>query len=177
MALIKHFKTGRIGEIIKENAKTFSVKTLKEGYETIYENVLWKKQDVDPYTEPVKEKSFYDKMREKNMEDAKNLPTSPQEASQTILWLKMAIIDRIEKIENRTNDELHTFRDSNGKFGFTEGYVNILMQMAYDEGHKKATNDLSTHHKNQISNMKLTIDKIIDTLEEGGFIDNECNCY
>ena len=173
MTLVKHSKTGRIGEVIKENAVTFLVKTLKEGYETIYQEVLWKKQDVESYTEPVKEKSFYDKMRERNMEDAKNLPTSPQEISQTILWLKMAIIDRVEKIENRIDDKLCTFRDSKGKFGFTEEYVNVLMQMAYDEGHRRATDDLSSYHKRETSNMKSALDKIRDVLDDAGWIDND----
>jgi hypothetical protein len=176
--LVKHLKNERIGEIIKENPKTFLVKTLKVGYETIYEKVLWKKEDVSSYTEPVKEKSFYDKMRERNMEDAKNLPTTPKEASQTILLLKMAIIDRVEKIEKRDHkeDNIFTFREkSTDRFGFTENYVNILMQMAYDEGHKNATETLTKRYNSSTQLMKDALDKIKDALDDANWIE-ECNC-
>jgi hypothetical protein len=174
MLKVKNIKKDKIGEIIKENPKTFLVKTLKDGYTTIYENVLWNKDFCIEYIEPVKEKSFYDKMREKNMEDAKKLPTTPKEASQFILYLKMAIIDRVEKIEKRDHkeDNIFTFRDkTNDQFGFTENYVNILMQIAYDEGHKRATNDLNSEHNNSISNMKSALDKIKDALDDADWIE------
>ena len=173
--LVKHIKKDRIGEIIKNNSKTYTVKTLKNGYTTIYEEVLWKKQDTESYIEPIKEKSFYDKMREKNMEDAKNLPTTPKEASQAILYLKMAIIDRVEKIENRTTDKLCTFREPSGRFGFTEEYVNILMQVAYDEGHKRATKDLTSTYNNSTIRMKNALDKIKDALDDADWIEYQNN--
>jgi hypothetical protein len=172
--MVKHIKSERIGEIIKENPKTYLVKTLKEGYTTIYDEESWKKEYTELYIVPPKEESFYDKMRKRNMEDAQNLPQSPKEATQIILWLKMAIIDRIEKIEKRDNkeDEILTFRDkSTGRFGFSENYVNILMQMAYDEGHKKATNNLTSNYENQIKNMKSSLDKIKDALDDVNWID------
>lgn len=172
--LVKHLKTNRIGEIIKENPKTFLVKTLEEGYETIYEDILWKKQDVESYIEPIKEKSFYEKMKERNMEDAKNLPTTPKAVSQNILWLKAAILDRVEKIENRTNDDIRTFRDSiTDKLGFTEEYVNILMQMAYDEGYKLAEERVEEELKNRVLNMGNALNKIKDALDDADWIDRD----
>jgi hypothetical protein len=173
---VKHIKTDRIGEIIKENPKTYSVKTLKKGYDYIYETILWKKQDVESYVEPVKEKSAYDKMREQNMEDAKKLPKSPEEIGQHILWLKMAVIDRIEKIENRIDNEICTFRsgkinDENSKFGFTEHYVNLLMHYAYEAGHKRATDNLTTNFNNSTASMKAALDKIKDALDDADWID------
>jgi len=168
--LVKNTKKDKIGEIISEHSKTYRVKTLKDGYSTIYEEVLWGKNLCVEYIEPVKEKSFYDKMRERNMEDAKNLPTTPKEASQTILWLKMAIIDRVEEIENRK--DIFTFRDkTNDRFGFTENYVDVLMQMAYDEGHKRATEDLKSRHENSSKTMKAALDKIKDALDDADWID------
>jgi hypothetical protein len=178
MNKVKNIIKDRIGEIIKVNPKTFLVKTLKDGYTTIYEEVLWKKDICIEYIEPVKEKSYYDKMREKNMEDAKKLPKSPKEASQIILWLKMAIVDRIEKIENRNHkeDNIFTFRDkTTNQFGFSENYVNILMQMAYDEGHKKATNDLTKYYEDRIKNMKTSLDNIKNALDDVDWIDYDYN--
>ncbi len=173
--LVKNTKKDKIGEIISEHSKTYRVKTLKEGYSTIYEEVLWGKNLCVEYIEPVKEKSFYDKMRERNMEDAKNLPTTPKEVSQTILWLKMAIIDRVEEIENRK--DIFTFRDkTNDRFGFTENYVDVLMQMAYDEGHKRATEDLKSRHENSSKTMKAALDKIKDALDDADWIDYP-ECY
>jgi len=177
--MVKHIKSERIGEIIKENPKTYLVKTLKEGYTTIYDEESWKKEHTELYIVPPKEKSFYDKMRERNMEDAKNLPTTPKEASQTILWLKMAIIDRVEKIEKRDHkeDKIFTFRDkTNDQFGFTENYVNILMQMAYDEGDKRATEDLKSRHENSTKTMKAALDKIKDALDDADWIEYP-ECY
>jgi hypothetical protein len=132
--------------------------------------------ECESYIEPPKEKSAYDKMRERNMEDAKKLPKSPEEIGQHILWLKMAVIDRIEKIENRVSDEICTFRtgkssDENYKFGFTEHYVNLLMHYAYEAGHKRATDDLTTNFNRSTTSMKAALNKIKDALDDADWID------
>jgi len=121
---VKHIPSGDIFTVDKINPKSYVGKNVNG-----WKQVRLQKTDCEIYIEPVKEKSFYDKLRERNMEDAKNLPVSPKDISQHILYLKMAVIDRIEKIENRIDDKIYTFKkkengDDYGKFGFSEHYVN-----------------------------------------------------
>lgn len=118
------------------------------------------------------EKSFYDKLRERNMEDAKALPPTPKEVGQHILYLKMAVIDRVEKIENLTSEKLCTFRkgkfdDENSKFGFTEQYVNLLMHYAYEAG-LKANED---KYKRATESMNKALEAITAIVDEAGYID------
>lgn len=132
--------------------------------------------DCVPYVEPPKEKSAYDKMRERNMEDAKALAPTPKEVGQHILWLKMAVIDRVERIENLTEDGLFTFR-SGEKFGFTETYVNVLMHYAYEAGKESATKRLESDFRNRTDSMKNAIDSIINALDNNDLLpDPDCNC-
>ena len=123
-----------------------------------------------------KEKSFYEIMRERNIEDAKNLSPSPKEVGQHILWLKMAAIERIEKIENLTTEKMQTFR-SGEKFGFTEAYVNLLMHYAYEAGKKRATDDLTRHFEVTTRDMKTAMDSIIKALDDNGLLPYEDNSY
>jgi hypothetical protein len=123
-----------------------------------------------------KEKSFYEIMRERNIEDAKNLSPSPKEVGQHILWLKMAAIERIEKIENLTTEKMQTFR-SGEKFGFTEEYVNLLMHYAYEAGKKRATDDLTRHFEVTTRDMKTAMDSIIKALDDNGLLPYEDNSY
>lgn len=52
--------------------------------------------------------------------------------------LKMAVMEKVEgdiksgKINAEDVSELHTIRDAKDTFGFTERYVNVLMEYAYD---------------------------------------------
>lgn len=130
---------------------------------------------------PVKEKSFYDIYRERTIEMAKKLPALPKETSQTILWLKSAIIEKVEKIDNVTDPAICTFRKNeknpeNRMFGFSEGYVNLLMEMAYNEGRNRATKELTESHERSNSKMKVALDKIKDALEDADWIDLS-DCY
>jgi hypothetical protein len=111
------------------------------------------------------------------MEDAKKLPVSPKEIGQHILWLKMAVIDRVEKIENLTDDKLRTFRSASGTFGFTEPYVNMLMHYAYEAGKKNATDSLTRHFTETTKDMKTAMDSIIKALDDNGLLPYEDNNY
>ena len=117
-------------------------------------------------------------MRERNMEDAKKLPKSPKEIDQHILWLKMAVIDRVEKIENLVDDKIYTFKskDGDGKFGFSENYINLLMHYAYEAGKQNATNNLTKSFNEQTNQMKTAIDAIVNALDTNDLLpDNEYN--
>jgi len=173
---VKHIPSNSIGEVIHTNPKTYKVRRLKEGYTSIYEEVNLKKKDCEIYIEPKKEKSPYELMCERNMEDAKKLPSSPKEVGQHVLWLKMAVIDRIEKIENLTDGKLKTFR-SGENFGFTEPYVNLLMHYAYEAGKKRATDDLTRHFEVTTRDMKTAMDSIIKALDDNGLLPYEDNSY
>jgi hypothetical protein len=91
---VKHIPSGDLFTVDKINPKSYVAKNVNG-----WKQVRLQKTDCELYIEPVKEKSFYEMMRERNMEDAEKLPTSPKEVGQHILWLKMAVIDRVEKIE------------------------------------------------------------------------------
>jgi hypothetical protein len=169
---VKHIPSGDIVTVEKINPKSY----LGSSTQHPYSKVRPLKSDCEIYIEPVKEKSFYDKMRERNMDDAKKLPPSPKEVGQHILWLKMAVIDRVEKIENLTDDKIQTFR-SGEKFGFTENYVNILIHYAYEAGKKQATDNLTRHFEVTTRDMKTAMDSIIKALDDNGLLPYEDNSY
>lgn len=164
---VKHIPSGDIITVTKINPKTFVGSSTLHPYSRY---VRVNKTDCEIYVEPVKEKSAYEKMRERNMEDAKALPQSPKDAGQHILWLKMAVIDRVEKIENLKGDKIYTFstgkfEDPNHKFGFSEHYVNLLMHYAYEAGKKNATDSLTRHFNESTKNMKNAIESIVHALD------------
>jgi len=168
---VKHIPSGDLFTVDKINPKSYVAKNVNG-----WKQVRLQKTDCEIYVEPVKEKSFYDKMRERNMEDAKKLPTSPDEVGQHILWLKMAVIDRVEKIEKINDEKLCTFR-SGEKFGFTEPYVNLLMHYAYEAGKKNATDSLTRHFEVTTRDMKTAMDSIIKALDDNGLLPYEDNSY
>jgi hypothetical protein len=168
---VKHIPSGDIVTVEKINPKSYVAKNVNG-----WKQIRIQKSDCELYIEPVKEKSFYDKMRERNMEDAKKLPTSPKEIGQHILWLKMAVIDRVEKIENLTDDKIQTFR-SGEKFGFSEHYVNLLMHYAYEAGKKQATDNLTRHFEVTTRDMKTAMDSIIKALDDNGLLPYDENNY
>jgi hypothetical protein len=79
------------------------------------------------------------------------------------------VMDRIEKIENLTDDKLKTFR-SGETFGFTEPYVNLLMHYAYEAGTKNATDTLTRHFDESTRDMKTAMDSIIKALDDNGLL-------
>jgi hypothetical protein len=168
---VKHIPSGDIFTIDKINPKTYVAKNVNG-----WKQVRIQKSDCEIYIEPKKEKSFYEIMRERNMEDAKKLSQSPKEVGQHILWLKMAVIDRVEKIENLKDDKLCTFKQGE-KFGFTEPYVNLLMHYAYEAGKKNATDSLTRHFTETTRDMKTAMDSIIKALDDNGLLPYEDNNY
>ena len=87
----------------------------------------------------------------------------------------MAMIDRVEKIENLTNDKICTFRQGE-KFGFTEEYVNLLMHYAYEAGKKNATESLTRSFESTTKGMKNVIDVMIKALDDNDLLpDTEDN--
>jgi len=176
---VKHIPSGDIVTVTKINQKTYTGKSSLHPYS---KQIRVEKVDCEIYVEPVKEKSPYEIMRERNMEDAKKLPATPKEIGQHILWLKMAVIDRVEKIENLTSADICTFRsgksgDENYKFGFTENYVNLLMHYAYEAGKKNATDSLTRHYEVTARDMKTAIDSIVKALDDNGLLPYEDNSY
>jgi hypothetical protein len=166
---VKHIPSGDIFTVDKINPKSYVAKNVNS-----WKQVRMQKSDCELYVEPPKEKSPYQIMRERNMEDAKKLPVSPKEIGQHILWLKMAVIDRIERIEEIKDDKICTFR-SGEKFGFTEPYVNLLMHYAYEAGEKAATDNLTRRFEVTTRDMKTAMDSIIKALDDNGLLPYEDN--
>ena len=171
-SLVKHIPSGDI-IIIKSKTKIFFQGIVKDQEQDWMCNKSAKVRITEcvPYVEPPKEKSFYEKLRERNMEDAKALPPSPKEIGQHLLWLKMAVVDRVEKIENLVGSEIYTMRksitsDGNSQFGFSEHYVNLLMHYAYEAGSKNATDSLTRNFEQTTRRYKSAMDGIIRALDE-----------
>lgn len=130
---------------------------------------------------PTKEKSFYEIYRERTIEMAKKLPALPKETSQTILWLKSAVIEKVQNIDKVTDPSIYTFRKNKkhpDKYlsGFSEQYVNLLMEMAYNEGRDRATLELTESHNRSAAKIKDALDKIKDALDDADWIEYP-ECY
>lgn len=173
---VKHIPSGDV-IIVKSKTKIFIHGLIKDHEQDWMCDKTAKVRisECESYIVPPKEKSFYDKMRERNMEDAKALPASPKTVDQHILYLKMAVMDRIEKIENRLDDEIYTFRkgkfdDPDHKFGFSEHYLNLMMHYAYEAGKKSATDSLTRHFESSTRNMKNAMDGIIKALDDADML-------
>ena len=169
---VKHYPTGRIVKVLDKTKVFIQGTFIDTNYPDwqSYEPAKVRISECEPYIEPVKEPSAYDKMRERNMEDAKKLEPTPKDIGQHILWLKMAVIDRVEKIENRIDDKIYTFKkkengDDYGKFGFSEHYVNLLMHYAYEAGKKNEATRLTKHYVESAKAMKNAIESIVHALD------------
>jgi hypothetical protein len=92
--------------------------------------------------------------------------------------LKMAAMEKIEadiksgKINKEDASELHTIRDAKGTFGFTERYVNVLMEYAYRE----AMDYMQKDYIERTKEMNEAFNKIVGALEEVDMIPENCNC-
>jgi hypothetical protein len=171
---VKHIPTGHIVKI-KSFTKVFIQGIIIDpAYPDWYSDVSTKVRisECGTYIEPPKEKSAYEIMKERSMESAKKLSSTPKDIGQHILWLKMAVIDRVEKIENLKDPEICTFRSrgEDGKFGFTEQYVNLLMHYAYEAGKQNATDRLTRHFTESTTAMKNAIDSIVNALDDNGLL-------
>jgi hypothetical protein len=174
-SLVKHIPTGDIVKVKSKSRVSLTGEPRDiHGDWLPGDDVKIRITECEPYTALPKEKSPYDKMRERNMEDAKKLPATPKEIGQHILWLKMAVIDRVEKIEKITGKEINTFR-SGEKFGFTEHYVNLLMHYAYEAGKKNATESLTRNFEESTRDMKRTLNSIVAALDDNGLLPENDN--
>ena len=92
--------------------------------------------------------------------------------------LKMAVMEKVEadiksgKINKEDSEELFTIRDKNDKFGFTERYLNVMMEYAYQEAIKKMSDDYTKRAKE----MNDAFNKIVDALDEVDMLPENCNC-
>ena len=170
---VKHIPSSNV-VIVKSKTKVFVHGIIKDHEQDWMcdKSVKVRISECESYVEPPKIKSPYEKIRERNMEDAKALAPTPKEVGQHILWLKMAVIDRVERIENLKDNGLFTFR-SGEKFGFTEAYVNMLMHYAYDAGKKTATDQLTRHFEVTTRDMKTAVDSIVKALDDNGLLPYE----
>jgi hypothetical protein len=174
---VKHIPTGDI-IIVKSKTKIFVQGIIKDHEQDWMCDKPAKVRisECEAYIEPPKEKSFYEIMKERNLEDAKKLATTPKEIPQHILWLKQAAIERIEKIDKRLDDKIYTFKkkvgdDDYGKFGFSEHYLNLMMHIAYEEGQKNATDRLTRNFESSTDSMRKALDKIKDALDDADWIE------
>ena len=173
---VKHIPTGDIVTVTKVNQKTYTGKSTRHSYA---KQVRVNKTDCELYIDPPKEKSAYEKMKDRSMDMATKLSPSPKDIGQHILWLKMAVIDRVEKVENLVTSEICTFRsrEDGGKFGFTEHYVNLLMHYAYEAGKQNATESLTRSFTEQTNQMKHAIDGIINALDSNNLLPDNNDYY
>lgn len=175
---VKHYPTGRIIKITSKTKVFLQGTVIDTNFPDwySYENTKVRISECMEYVEPVKEKSAYEKMKERSLEMAKKLPETPKDIAQHILWLKMAVIDRVEEIEKIKDPEICTFRSKgeDSKFGFTEQYVNLLMHYAYEAGKQNATDNLTRSFTEKTNQMKHAIDAIVNALDSNGLLpDNE----
>jgi len=173
---VKHIPTGDIVTVTKINRKTLEGTKPGKDIDWLTDKVKVNILECEVYVDPPKEKSFYEIMRERNIEDAKKLEKTPKEIPQYILWLKQAAIERIEKIDKRLDDKIYTFKkkvgdDDYGKFGFSEHYLNLMMHIAYEEGQKNATDRLTRDFESSTDSMRKALDKIKDALDDAGWIE------
>jgi hypothetical protein len=92
--------------------------------------------------------------------------------------LKMAVMEKVEtdiklgKINKEDASELHTIRDAKGVFGFTERYVNVLMEYAYLE----AVKSIQIEYTKKAKEMNDAFNKIVEALDSVDMIPENCNC-
>jgi uncharacterized protein YutD len=92
--------------------------------------------------------------------------------------LKMAVMEKVEadiksgKIDSVDAEGLHTIRDAKNTFGFTERYLNVMMEYAYQEG----ANAVILDYTNRAKAMNEAFNKIVDALDDVGMIPENCNC-
>jgi len=92
--------------------------------------------------------------------------------------LKMAVMEKVEidiksgKINKEDASELRTISDAKDTFGFTERYVNVLMEYAYQEAVINTAKDFARQSKE----MNDAYKKIVDIMDGLGMIPENCTC-
>jgi hypothetical protein len=169
---VKHAPTGDIIKVVSFTKVFIHGKVFTDDDRWIGRDVKVRISECETYTEPPKKKSAYDLLMERVNEKAQSLPPVPTNIDQSVLLLKQAACQKIDDA-CKHNPDVCTFRSGSElgrRFGFSEQYVNLLMQYAYNEGHRIATDQLSRHHANETKNLSLAMKKIVDALDAHGFI-------
>ena len=92
--------------------------------------------------------------------------------------LKMAVMEKVEadiksgKINEEDASELRTIRDAADTFGFTERYVNVMMEYAYQEAVIETAKRFATETKA----MNDAYEKIVDIMDGLDLLPINCNC-
>ena len=92
--------------------------------------------------------------------------------------LKMAVMEKVEadiksgKINKEDSEELYTIRDKDDKFGFTERYVNVMMEYAYQE----AVIETAKRFARETKAMNDAYEKIVDIMDGLDLLPVNCNC-
>ena len=107
---------------------------------------------------------FWEMYKKRVADGANKLSKPPKDVSQNILWLKAYVSERME-----TEGLARYVGDSSkeGTFGFVESYVNYLMHYAYEAGKMEREDSFIRSTKE----MRETLDKIKDALDDAGWID------
>lgn len=92
--------------------------------------------------------------------------------------LKMAVMEKVEadiksgKIDKEDASELRTIRDDKDTFGFTERYVNVMMEYAYQE----AVIETAKRFALETKAMNDAYEKIVDIMDGLDLLPVNCNC-
>ena len=92
--------------------------------------------------------------------------------------LKMAVMEKVEadiksgKIDKEDASELRTIRDDKDTFGFTERYVNVMMEYAYQE----AVIETAKRFARETKAMNDAYEKIVDIMDGLDLLPINCNC-
>lgn len=92
--------------------------------------------------------------------------------------LKMAVMEKVEadiksgKINKEDASELRTIRDAKDTFGFTERYVNVMMEYAYQE----AVIEIAKRFARETKAMNDAYTKIVDIMDGLDMLPINCNC-
>ena len=92
--------------------------------------------------------------------------------------LKMAVMEKVEadiksgKINEEDASELRTIRDAADTFGFTERYVNVMMEYAYQE----AVIETAKRFARETKAMNDAYEKIVDIMDGLDLLPINCNC-
>ena len=92
--------------------------------------------------------------------------------------LKMAVMEKVEadiksgKINEEDASELRTIRDAADTFGFTERYVNVMMEYAYQE----AVIETAKRFARETKAMNDAYEKIVDIMDGLDMLPINCNC-
>jgi hypothetical protein len=108
---------------------------------------------------------FWEMYKKRVAEGAERLPKPPKEVGQNILWLKAYVGERMET--EGLARYVGNSGANDGSFGFAESYVNYLMHYAYEAGKMEREDSFNRSTKE----MRETLDKIKDTLDDAGWID------